>query len=591
MLDFNCLPYFCKKLHIMTNAIWSKKLFLFLFPITLLGQVQKKDLTRLDYGELHNLYFDNEKDHAKQIEYAKAYLKKATNDNISIRKAKANYLFALLHYSTDENKAIKYLDSVIKYSLNTNDKYFPAAAYCEKADFLKKQYKFKEAMVNFNLAEKIALKTNIDFYYNVRNYIGTTKSEDLGEYKEALAIYKECYRHYKTKDVSDPQYSGYYQNVIFGIADCYKSLNNTDSTSFYNQLGYQESTKTKNEEYKYLFVLNEGANQVSKKRYKVALDSINKAIPRMIAFNNTGNTLAAYYYLGKAYDGLQKKDQAAKNFIKVDSIYKTTKNYSTEFISGYPYLIEYYKNKGDKVSQLRYITTYMTIDSILQKNYKELNKLVQKEYDIPHLISEKESLIQSLEHQNTKSYWGMGGLILLSISISGFGFYQYNLKKTYKSRFEKIINREKRPIPAPANYNLKPIEIRTNNKENIGIAEELVIQILEKLNRFEANNEYLQSNITVQILAEKLETNSKYISKIVNLYKEKTFTKYINDLRVEYAIGQLQKDKKLRNYTIYALAIEFGFNSAESFSTAFFKNTGIKPTYYIDNLNKKESNN
>jgi AraC-like DNA-binding protein len=569
----------------------SKALLLFLFPLILLGQVQKKDLVRLPYGELYNLYFDNDKDQAKQIECANAYLKKATTANISVEKARGYYLYALLYYNTDETKAIMYLDSVIKYSLNTNDKYFPAAGYCEKAELLKRQYKFKEAITNFNLAEKIALKTNIDFYYSVRAYIAITKSEELGQYKQALAINKECYRYYRTKDVSDPQYSSYYQNVIFGIADCYKSLKKTDSTSFYNQLGYKEATKTKNEEYKYLFVLNEGANQVSKKRYKAAIDSIKKALPQMIAFKNTGNTLAAYYYLGKAYDGLKNKEQAVKNFIKVDSIYKITKDYSTEFTSGYLYIINYYKNEGDKENQLKYLIEYMAIVHTLQSNYKELNKLVQDEYDTPHLFSEKESLIRSLNKDKIKSFWGLGGLILLSISVSGFGFYQYNLKRTYKFRFEKIVNRENKPYSVPADSNPQPNEIHTKkNKENTGIAEELVVQILEKLNQFEIHKEYLHSTISLQLLAEKLETNSKYVSKIVNIYKEKTFIKYINDLRIEHALIQLQQDRKLRNYTIQALALEFGFTSAESFSSAFFKNTGIKPSYYVEQLKNTITN-
>jgi AraC-like DNA-binding protein len=569
----------------MTYSRWKKILFLLLIPFTLLGQTPKKELAKLSYEELHNLYFDNEKNSSKQLEYAKAYLTKANKENIPIRKAKANYQFALLYYDTNPNKAIMYLDSVIKYSLNTNDKYFPAAAYCEKAGFLKKQFKFKEAMANYNLAEKIALKINIDFYYNVRNYIGTTKSEDLEEYNEALTIYKECYHYYRTKDVRDPKYSNYYQNIIFGIADCFKSLNNTDSTSYYNKLGYIESNSTKDEEYKYLFILNEGANQVLKKNYKAALDSINKAIPKMIKYNNVLNTLASYYYLGKTYDGLGNKTQAANSFIKVDSIYKITNDISTEFIDGYPYLIDYYKNKGDKENQLKYITAYMAIENTLQKNYKVLNKLVHKEYDTPHLISEKVRLIQSLENDKTKSYWGIGGLFFVVISVTGIGVYQHKLKKKYKSSFEKIINQTEQ---SNTNTTITPndeIEIETNNsKEDIGIADELVNQILEKLKRFESKKEYLQANITVQTLSITFETNSKYISKIVNTHKGKTFIQYINDLRIEYAIVQLQKDNKLRKYTIHALALEYGFNNAESFSTAFYKKTRLKPTYFIKEL-------
>ena len=566
----------------MFNYSKSKALFLFLLPLTLLGQVPKKDFPRLPYDELKKLYFDNEKSRTMQFKYAKAYLDKANKEDISIEKARGNYLFSLLN---EGDKAILYLDEAIRFSKNTDDLKLPAYAYSEKAYALKKQFKYREAIDNFLLAEKRAQKNNIDFYYNVKFSIAALRSEELGEVVEALDLYKECFNYYKDKKIRSSQYYYSYQLVIFALADAYKALNQSDSATYYNQLGYGESKFTKDYENNALFTLNEGANLVLKKNYYAALDSINKALPKMIFYKNTGNILASYYYLGKVYSGLENETKAVKNFVKVDSMYNKTRRITPEFMSGYSYLISYYKEKGDKKNQLKYITAYMEIDSTLQKNYKELTKKLEKEYDIPHLISEKESLIQSLEDENIKSYWGIGGLLLISISASGFGFYQHSLKKRYKSRFEKIINREKGA--SNANLIAKEIEIKTNtitNKEDIGIAEELVNQILEKLNRFETKNEYLQSNITIQILADKLETNSKYVSKIVNIYKEKTFVKYINDLRIEHAIVQLQQDRKLRNYTIQALALEFGFNSAESFSAAFYKNTGIKPTYFIREL-------
>jgi AraC-like DNA-binding protein len=566
----------------------SKALLLFLFPLILLGQVQKKDLVRLPYDELKNLYFDNEKNQTKQFEYANAYLMKAKRENNLVQKAKGYYLYSFLY---EETKAIRYLDSAIACSKKENDIKLPAYAYSEKAYVLQKQFKYNEAIDNFLLAEKRAQKNNTDFYYEVKFSIAALRSEELGEVIEALTLYKECFNYYKGKETRSSKYSFSYQFTVFALADAYKALNQTDSASYYNQLGYRESKFTGDKDLNALFVLNEGANQVFKNNYKGALDSIDKALPIMIAINDKGNILAAYYYLGKANVGLKNDTKAVKNFVKVDSMFNETGRITPEFMSGYPYLISYYKEKDDKKNQLKYITKYMDINKHLQKNYKELTKKLQKEYDIPHLISEKETLIQSLKLDNAKSFWGIGSLILLSISVSGFGFYQYNLKKTYKSRFEKIVNRENKPNSVPADSNPQPIEIQTNrNKENIGISEELVVQILEKLNQFEIHKEYLHSNISLQLLAEKLETNSKYVSKIVNIYKEKTFIKYINDLRVEYALIQLQQDRKLRNYTIQALALEFGFTSAESFSSAFFKNTGIKPTYYVEQLAVKISN-
>jgi len=572
----------------MTYLNYKKTLFLVLIPFTLFGQLPKNNLTRLTYDSLNNLYFDNYKNQSKQLEYAKAYMTKANADNDPIRKANGYYLFALL---SESNKAIRYLDSSIANSKNKNDIKFPAYTYSEKGYILKKQFRYTEAIDNFILAEKEAKKNNIDYYFRIKFSIAILRSEELGEVNEALNLYRECFNYYKDKEIRTTKYSIDYQNVIFALADAYKVLNQSDSATYYNKLGYRESEITKDDEINALFILNEGANLVLKKKFRTALDSINKALPIMITFKNEGNILASYYYLGKIYEGLGNKALAVKNFIKTDSIYNKTKRITPEFTSGYSFLISYFKEKGDKANQLKYITKYMHIDSTLQKNYKELTKKLEREYDTPHLLSEKELLIQSLENDKKKSYWGIGSLLLITISVSGFGIYQHNLKKKYRARFDKIMNQTEEFNFPLTNTPKKEIEIQTSNtKEDIGIAEELVNQILEKLKHFESKKEYLQPNITIQMLSITFETNTKYISKIVNAYKGKTFIQYINDLRIEYAIVQLQKNNKLKKYTINALASEFGFNGAESFSSAFHKKTGIKPTYFIKELENSAKN-
>ena len=95
---------------------FQKILFLLLLPVFLVAQPTKKDLSKMSYDELHNLYFKNVGNQKEQILYTNAYMTKAIRENNNIRKAKANYQMALFYYKSDENKAIQYLDSVIKYS-------------------------------------------------------------------------------------------------------------------------------------------------------------------------------------------------------------------------------------------------------------------------------------------------------------------------------------------------------------------------------------------------------------------------------------------------------------------------------------------
>jgi AraC-like DNA-binding protein len=577
------LLYFCKKQMGMKQLFWNKILLLVVFPLAILAQNPKTDLKKLSYDQLEQLYKDNAKDKTKQTTYANTYLSRAKNEGTTIDKARGYYLVSKLY---EGNKSIQYLDSTIAFAKNSNDLKLPAYAYSRKAFTLQEQYKFREAIDNFILAQNEAKKNNIDFYYDAKLSIAALRSEELGEVPEALDLYRECYQYYKRKPIRTSKYSYIYQNVIFALADAHKALQQTDSATYYNQLGYQESKLTKNEFINGLFVLNEGANQVLKKNYKVALDSIHNALPKMIAYEDKDNVLASYYYLGKANKGLGNTTEAVKNFLKVDSIYQKGKKIYPELMDGYPYLIAYYKQKGDKTNQLKYLTTYMTIDSTLQRNYKELTKKLQKEYDTPQLLETKESLIHDLQNGEQRGFWIIGLLTLIVVVIGALGWRQYQLKKTYHLRFEKIMSEVTSTTnkDATATFVSKPMESNSNKTDIIGIATDLVKQILEKLAVFETQKGYLASGLTIQQLATILETNSKYLSQIIKVYREKTFINYINDLRIDYIITQLQTQKGWKNYTIQALALECGFNNAESFSSAFYKKTGLKPTYFIKEL-------
>jgi hypothetical protein len=116
--------------------------------------------------------------------------------------------------------------------------------------------------------------------------------------------YIKCFNYYKDKETRSSKYSFSYQLTTFALADAYKALHQTDSASYYNQLGYRES-KSLVIKFKPTICVKWRANQVEKKNYKQALDSIDKALPIMIALNDKGNILAAYYYLAKTNDGLK----------------------------------------------------------------------------------------------------------------------------------------------------------------------------------------------------------------------------------------------------------------------------------------------
>ncbi|OUD35898.1 AraC family transcriptional regulator [Flavobacterium sp. FPG59] len=565
----------------MTNQQFLKIVFLVLFPFFLWSQTSKTSNKCAVYEDLKNAFIKNQGNDEKQLYYANEYLKRARASNSRINISRGYYMLAHMYEGA---KAMQLLDNSIAYAKNTNDTKFPALSYSKKGYELKKQFRFAEALDNFFIAERIAKKNNLDFYFNIKHSIGMLRSEELGQVEEALVLYRECFNYYKGKDVRSPNYAIEYHNVLFALADAHKSLNNLDSTSFYNKLGYKESKVTNDQYYISYFILNEGANQVLKKNYKAALDSINKVLPKIVSDKNYGNILASYFYLGKCYAGMDNEEKAIKNFIKVDSMYRVRKKITPEFVGGYSYLIEYYKQTGDKQNQLRYLTTYMEIDSVLQKNYKHLSKVLRDEYDTPHLIAEKESLIQSLEKKQSASYiW----IVLLVAGVVGLIGYQFYLKKQHQNRFEAILNPA---ISIEENRTVLETQLtKPDAKESQvqqSLSDEIVLELLEKLTVFENDKGFIENTISIQKLALQLNTNTKYLSKVINEQKGKTFVQYINELRVNEAVLQLQAQPVLQNYTIASLASEFGFNSAEAFSAAFYKKYKIKPSFFIKELSK-----
>jgi len=165
-------------------------------------------------------------------------------------------------------------------------------------------------------------------------------------------------------------------------------------------------------------------------------------------------------------------------------------------------------------------------------------------------------------------------------------YYQFQKRKLYAKRFNELMEEESRRSEKMVTESI--IDAKAGEIKKLKIAEEIKADILAKIEKFEENKEFLEPNITTNSLATQFKTNSKYVSRIVNIYKEKNFTNYINDLRVEYLIEELKTNKKFRNYTIKAISGEIGFNTTEAFSKYFHKKTGLYPSYFIKRITEYE---
>lgn len=560
-----------------------KKYLLILLNIFILNGQNLKKLD--DYS---NKFFET-KDYQEKLGYANEFMNIAKKENKKIYLAIGFYLYVNLYNETDTKKALYYYDKVIKNSKYQKHPAFPMVAYCEKAELLYKSNRVQESIKTYNEGLAYCREVKNDYKDVIELSIAITKSEELGEINEALAVYKRCYNVFKKNN----KFPYYYLKSIFSIADAYKTLKISDSATYYNKLGYNEARKFDDKVHVALFALNEGANLINKKKYRLALDSINKIKTTIYELSSYSlNPMACHFYSGKAYIGLNKFDDALIEFKKVDSFYQANKKITPEFVEGYTFLINYYHKKGDVKNELKYLKTYNLIEENFTKKYKKLYKNIKEKYEFPELIRDKDE-----ENQLLKIFL-YTILPILLFSIIYIIYIKIKIRHS-KKLFERLIEK-KIPNSYPLlldNGELIETEIIEDNEiieTKIGyksneINSEVVKMILDKLEEFEKNKGFLDKSITSKSLAELFETNTKYISNIINDYKKFTVNNYINNLRIDYAILILQRDNKKRKYNIEALADEFGFNSSKSFNVAFYNKTGIRPSFFIKELEKNKN--
>ncbi len=169
-------------------------------------------------------------------------------------------------------------------------------------------------------------------------------------------------------------------------------------------------------------------------------------------------------------------------------------------------------------------------------------------------------------------------IVIISSSLLAWSYYRQQV--VYRRRFEKLMKDEKLSDKSDASSDDESIKSQ--------LSQEIVSDILRKLQKFEKNNDFLNSSLSLMSLAKKFNTNSSYLSRALNSSKLINFSQYLNDLRIDFAVSQFKNDAVFRKYTIEAITTECGYNNSASFSRSFYKKTGIHPSYFINEIIKDQ---
>ncbi len=157
--------------------------------------------------------------------------------------------------------------------------------------------------------------------------------------------------------------------------------------------------------------------------------------------------------------------------------------------------------------------------------------------------------------------------LLIGFALISYGFIKFPQEQSPQS-FEQII------------------------RQNTSIKKEILEEILKKVEFWESQHGFLDNSVNLQSLAKKLNTNSTYLSKTINVYKRQNFASYLREIRITYAINDLkQKPEILKTKSTIQIAEMYGFNSLSVFTKSFKSKTGITPGVFFKNLIEREFRN
>ena len=484
----------------------------------------------------------------------------------------------------DSGKAIKELLKIRNELEKNNDEKLQYKISYELAlIYMNITNEFDKAIEESNKLEKYASK--IDDKYNLA---------------DIYQIRGVCYLklHFIDKGLTDLKTSLQYLNkepesnkvlmkkaiVLNNISDYYNSVANSKQELFYKRRSLQETKKiqeiddkSRRDKNLLLAFLNVQLGEIQENKKHIDSSKYYYNLSNEL-FKKYGNRYTLYGKIS-ALRGLSSAYLSEKNYgqsIKyATQALKEQQNETSQDLKRDLYLLlqESYSKLGKEDSANYYKKLYTTInDSIAISSISKQNKAV-------------ENLIRNNDNKNQSKIWYIliiGGCIFFIVIIILLSFYLRHNKRQ-KIKYQDLLHRLDNALKETDTSHI----IKVQEKQNV-IHNDTLIHITNALEKFEKEKSFLNNHMSLSVLASDLDTNTKYLSQVINESKKKNFSNYINALRIDYITKELYENPKLRKYKIAALAEIAGFTSREVFTSVFKKETGMNPSYFIKKLEEKE---
>ena len=127
-----------------------------------------------------------------------------------------------------------------------------------------------------------------------------------------------------------------------------------------------------------------------------------------------------------------------------------------------------------------------------------------------------------------------------------------------------------------------PFEIPSKKHPKSALPDEMQKKLLERIYAvMEDVSVVCDPELTVEKLADLVQSNRAYVSSVINEVSKKNFRAFLNEYRIREAQRLILEAGISSKYTLEAIARQVGFKSRNTFHLAFVEITGVNPKTYL----------
>lgn len=550
-----------------------QRVFIFLSLLSSLS-ICSQELTK---DQIFQLSFDSIVNLENELEYGTYYSKKVFDVHI----LKAKYLkdtaqlaeaYRKRVWGEDFEMGIQYVDSAVSISKNLTKESLKSRIHYSKGVLLYEGDKPQESLKEYIAAYEFAVNANnYEYIIDCLNSISGLKREYAQE-QEAILLHQKSLEYLKRYGEGIDNYDLTYLITLDNITRCYLEVKNLDSAKIYVKKGKELALKMDdNETYNSLSILDAQINYYDG-NYLKSKDSLLK----YIEYTNGYSRADALYYLGMIEGKLDNLERKIDYFTKVDSILEMNDFPLIDNVKEtFQFLLKDAIHTNEKDSESKYIDRLVYYDSLLEETERQIRNVTLTEFDLPFQRNIEQQMQSRFDSEKSRMFYIF--ILILGLSLILFLFY-YNNSKKLRKKLKAVMNEKIEPLrSSPSDENIVGMEM----------PKEVIENTLTKLNKWEENLGYLELEINQNSLSKTLNTNSSYLSKVVNTYKNQNFSNYIKDLRITYAINYIKDNPQfLENKSTIQVAEHFGFGSLDVFVRALKSKIGVTPAAFFRQIKR-----